>query len=94
MKVQNTKRLYKILVDTIIKKEFTKDEVNDILSELHIKEITWERIRKEINKQNEKEDKKRKFEEEWEERKKEEDRKLKEKWRKNAMEMKRHSTPP
>lgn len=85
MKSQNKKNLYAIFVNAIIRKEFTKDEVNDILSELHIDEITWERIRKTINKKKEKEEKKGKLEEERikeerEKKEKEEIEKRKEHW--------------
>ena len=45
MKSQNKKNLYLILVNSIIIKEFSREEVNGILSELNIKDMNWERIR-------------------------------------------------
>ncbi len=95
MKSQNKKNLYSILVNSIIRKEFNRDEINEILVELNIKEISWKRIRKSINKKKEEEEKKRKFEEEWEKKEKDEKAKRDEELRRNAMKMKIYGfTPP
>ena len=88
MNRKNLKNLYFSLVDSFLLDVLTKTEINNILSEFDLPEITSEIIRKTMREIQEREEKKKKFNEEWDKRKKEERAKRDEELRRNAMKMK------